>query len=402
MDLVKNNVAIVDNKEYEIPEGIEPISDDGLYSVKWDLIEIADELSDDKDLKFFNPRHLGQYEIKHDDGNVEVFLGQGFDKASMVELMQDITNKGLEIPLICRWIHKGQVKPQVNDGERRWRCIDRLREKNEKVYDPRDGNFRSAREVYDKIICRIRPMTDEEALQRAAAVTDMAVKWGDAALARYVKTLYERGFSDEKVCALLNKGPQWVAETNRLNELDDFSFNFLLSGQINRKVALDLVKITDVARRKEWLTDAWQRAVTKHKQEQEKLEVQVEKAEANAILATAELEEAKLNNEAPEVVQELEQGVVEAETKVAQRKKAKAASARPLIKSKQMREAAGGVFKNALRAPKIERQLKVVKDLIDGNTTDFNMQALKTVAACYEAILEGNDDIMSVLKSVAV
>ena len=111
----------VQDQEFDLPEGVRTVSDDGLYAVDWDLIEIAKEPQEGEnptEFEFFNPRHLGQYQ-KEDK---EVFLGQGFDKESMKTLMNDIAKNGLDYPLLGYWIQKdGAVKVRVNDGERRWR-----------------------------------------------------------------------------------------------------------------------------------------------------------------------------------------------------------------------------------------------------------------------------------------
>ena len=178
-------------------------------------------------------------------------------------------------------------------------------------------------------------MNDEEAFQRACAVSDTAVKWGDGAQARLVKALYEKGKKDDEICKLLSKGKQWLAETYSLNELDEFCFNFLLAGKINRKVALDLLKIENVETRQDWLKNAWKDAVDNLEKIQTKNEELVEKAESKEEIAQAELELAKLKAESPEKIAELEKAASEA-TEKTKKRKARAASAKPMVKSKNM------------------------------------------------------------------
>jgi hypothetical protein len=388
----------VNGQEYDLPDGVRVISDDGLYSVDWNLIEIAKEVSGSKELEFFNPRHLGQY-VYSDDS--QVFLGQGFDKESMKELITDIIQNGLDYPLLAYWvIRNGKIKVCVNDGERRWRCLDRLNEKNEKVWSAQYSAFLPAKEVYAQILCRVKVMTEEEALQRACAVSDTSVKWGEGATARLVKTLYEKGKKDDDICKLLNKGKLWLADTYSLNELDEVCFNFLLAGKINRTAALELLKIKDVKIRQNWLQRAWQDATDNHEKVQTKNERLLEKAERAEEVADAELELAKQSES--ENVAELETTATAAGEKTKKRKEAKAASAKPTIKGPNLRRAAGGLLNNALRPPKIKKKLKAVEELIEKNDTSLaDIKTLKTLAIAYQCILDGEEDITNVLKKIS-
>ena len=390
----------VNGQEYDLPDGVRVISDDGLYSVDWNLIEIAKEISDSKELEFFNPRHLGQY-VYNDDS--QVFLGQGFDKESMKELFTDIAQNGVDYPLLGYWIIRdGKIKVCVNDGERRWRCVDRLIEKNEKVWSGQYNAYLPAKEVYAQILCRVKVMTEEEALQRACAVSETSVKWGEGATARLVKTLYEKGKKDEEICKLLNKGKLWLADTYSLNELDEVCFNFLLAGKCNRTAALELLKIKDVKIRQNWLQRAWKDAVDTHDKVQTKNERLLEKAERAEEIADADLDLAKQNEESPEKVAELETSASAASEKTKRRKEAKAASAKPTIKGPNLRRAAGGLLNNALRPPKIKKKLKAVEELIEKNDTSLaDIKTLKTLAVAYQCILDGEEDITNVLKKIS-
>lgn len=393
---------VIEGKEYDYPEGITPLGD-GLFCVDWNLIEIAKELEEsEKTFRFFNPRHLGNYELEKDGDATEIFYGQGFSKDEMKELMTNIINKGLDYPLLCYFILEGEkVKVRVHDGERRYRCLDRMINKDMKVWSRQQKQFVSAKEVYGKVTCRVDNMTEEEAFTQACAVSETSVKWGDGANARLVKTLYEQGKKDEEICKLLNKSKQWLAETASLNELDDFCFNFLLANKINRKVALDLAKIKDVDNRQQWLRDAWKDAVETSKVIAAKNDKLLEKAEAAEELAEAILEEAKVNGESVETVAELTQAVAAAVAKTEKRKTNNAASARPVVKSKNLRRAAGGLFNNALRGPKIKKNLQVVSEMIDKNdVTVTDIKTLTIIKAILQSILDGEEDIMSGLKKI--
>lgn len=390
---------VVDNQEYDLPTGIEPLGEDGLFLVDWNLIEIAKELTSDEKFRFFNPRHLGQYEIDNNK-KVESFLGQGFDKETMTILMADIVANGMEYPFIAYFIiEKGQIKVRINDGERRWRCLDRIIEKNEKVWCRQHEQFLPAKEVYAKVICRVKCMTEEEAMKRACMVSETAVKWGDGALARLVQAFYKKGKTDEEICAILSKSKNWLAETASLNDLDEYCFSFLLSNKINRKVALDLVKIKDVKTRQTWLSEAWKNALEEHAKLQIKNEKLLENAETNQDVKDSEVEEAKTKGSSTTVIAEKETEAVEAGEKTKRRKEAKAASAKPpIIKSKNLRRAAGGLLDSALRPLKIKKKLEAVEAMIEKKDTSLvDMKVLLTLKHAYKCILEGEEDIMVVL-----
>lgn len=392
MDISKT--AVVDGKEFEIPEGFTPLGEDGLFLADFDLLELAEEpdlleVGKEGDIQFFNPRHLG----KCDEAK-----GQGFGKDEMHELMNDIQRNGLEYHLCGFWTEKdGKVKAKVNDGERRWRCVDRMRAKDEKAWSPKDQQFMSARDIYAKVPIKIKPMSQEEALMRACAVSETAVKWGDAAMARLIQALYAKGKNDDTVCKLVNKGPQWVSETYSLNNLDSVCFNYLLTNKINRTVAKQLLKITDEAERQRICVDAFKDAVVNHEATVDVAEKAVEKAEDKEELARAELEEAKLNGADTETIAALEQKIVEAGEKTKVKKQNKAASARPMAKSKNLRAATGG--SKSMTAAKIGKQLDSIKELIDKNDETYAPVAtLKVAEIILKALLQG-DDIKEALKS---
>src|SRR5581483_3535135 len=169
----ETTVITLNGQDYELPNGISPVNKDGLFLVDWNLIEIAKEpknITPETAFKFFNPRHLGQYEIEKDG---ELFKGQGFNREEMRALMDDVIQNGLVYPLQTYFIvtEDGQIKVRVHDGERRWRCLDRMIERDVQAWSRADQRFMSAREVYNSVMCRVSVMTEEEALMRACAVS---------------------------------------------------------------------------------------------------------------------------------------------------------------------------------------------------------------------------------------
>jgi len=397
MELSK--VAVVDGKEYDLPDGFEPLGEDGLFLADFDLLELADEpdlleVGNAKDIQFFNPRHLG----KGEDEGIAI-KGQGFNKEEMHELLNDIQKNGLEYHLCGFWTKKDEkIKVKVNDGERRFRCLDHMRRKEEKVWSPKDQQFMSAKEVYARIPIKVKSMSEEEALMRACAVSETSVKWGDAALARLVKMLYAAGKGDETICKVVNKGPQWVAETYALNNLDDMCFGYLLQGKINRAVAKQLLKITDEKERQQRCIDAFNDAVANNATAVVEAEAAVEKAENKEELARAELEEAKLNGADAETIAALEKKIVDAGTKVKAKKQNRAASVKPMAKSKNLRNATGAA--KAMTVAKVNKQLTGIKELIEKNDETYApVSTLKVVQVVLKALLSG-DDLKEALKSI--
>jgi hypothetical protein len=400
MELSK--VAVVDGKEYDLPDGFTPLGEEGLFLADFDLLELADEpnlldVGKSKDIRFFNPRRLGEIEEEGVLPKDWQQKGQGFNKEEMRELWDDIQRNGLEYHLCGFWTKKNEkVKVKVNDGERRFRCLAQMRKHDEKVWSPKDQQFMSANEVYARIPIKIKPMSEEEALMRACAVSETSVKWGDAALARLVKMLYAAGKSDEVICKVVGKGKQWVAETYTLNDLDELCFSYLLNNKINRTVAKKLLKITDEKERQQKCIDAFNHAVINNAAVIVEADTAVEKAENKEELARAELEEAKLNGADAETIAALEKKVLEAGTKIKAKKQGRAASARsPMAKARDFPHVT-----KAMTPAKVNKQLSGITDLIDKNDETYaSVPTLKVVQVVLKALLNG-DDLKEALKSI--
>lgn len=391
--------VVVNNQEYDLPEGISPLGE-GLYLVDWSLIEIAKEINEEeKEFRFFNPRHLGQYELENGNDNVEVFLGQGFSKTEMRDLLTSLKETGQAYPLQGYFVENGTIKVRVHDGERRYRCIERMRDDDMEVWSRAESKFAPAKQVYEKVLIKVECMTEEEAFIRAWTISDTVVKWGDGANARLVKFLYSKGYKDDAICKMLKKSKPWLAETCLLNELDQYCFNFLLAGNINRKVALDLARVKDEKVRQTWLRDAWKKALEEHAETEAKNDKLLEKAEVSEDLANAEIEEAKEKGASPEILADLEKTAEEAKEKTQKRKQIKAASAKPMAKGKHLRQASG--FLNALRPPKIKKKLQRVEELIQNNTSSVDTKVLQILKIAYQSILDGEEDLDVVLQRLS-
>jgi hypothetical protein len=67
-----------------------------------------------------------------------------------------------------------------------------------------------------------------------------------------------------------------------------------------------------------------------------------------------------------------------------------------------LRRAAGGVFNNSLRGPKIKKNLLVVNEMIEKNdTTSLDVKTLTIAKTILQCILDGEEDIINGLKKIA-
>ncbi len=388
-----------------VPEGVDLLPEqDDLYSTKFNLLRLSpEEACDNSQYTFVNPRRDG---------------GKGFDKCDMQELYADIQEEGLMFPPICRWVlDDGQLVIQVLDGERRWKCITRLIEKNEKCWSRLHRKWMPAQEVYKQIPCRILTGNDKEALKVAFMVSDRAVAWGEGATAKLIKKLRKCGADDEEILALTKKSGQWLREMDKICTLDEETFRYLVENKINRAVALKLAEVSDLGRRHLYLTATYEDAVEHHQEEQARAESNLARAEekleqADALVAEAEEKEDTI------LLSEAQHRLKEAQEKKEEKEREAKEAQQPRGKTANLRRGAQAVAEDdektgtdvadapipTLRPGKIRKQLETVEALIakggldtDGKET-LPIMTLHSIVACYKAILNGDEDIMKVIK----
>jgi len=399
MDSTKTTKIVLQSKEYEIPSGVTLVDGD-LYSIPFGLISVAEsdlEESAGTQYQWSNPRYFGQ---------AEGSLGSGFSKEDMDELADSIKEEGLLCPLICRWkTDSGELEVEILDGERRWRSVDRLIKKNEKVWSRAEKKWLSAKQVFDTVLCTITTGNDKEALRVAFAVSDRAVGWGDGATAKLVKKLRKCKCNDEEILEITKKTPPWLKEMDQICALDELTFSYLIGAKINRALALRLSKIKDLKSRHHWLHACYEDAVVHQKEIYAQAEMELEKAELKEELAEATLAEVKFNND-EESVAEAEQELAEAVNRVEEKQQKKKKASRPIAKTKNLDRVASeegeGDLVKPLSPRKIKLQLKSINTLIqsDGKNDDVevDLPVLYGIQACYNAILKGEDDVLPVLK----
>jgi ParB-like chromosome segregation protein Spo0J len=230
-------------------------------------------------------------------------LGVGFEKADMDRLHASIRDQGLHNPLICRWVTRdGQLSVQLVDGERRWRTIDRLLVKNEKVYDPATKRMVPAKELYSNLLIRVYDAsTDKEAMKLSYQENRSRVAFNDKVDISLVKDLRDKSFTDDEICEITGQKSDWLRDTDKLitalsNDPDTLAA--LSNGVVNRDAALVFIGIEDMEVRKEAIKTATEYADKQYKKKMEKIQKSIQKAKIQREEAAASEAEAKFDGDA--------------------------------------------------------------------------------------------------------
>jgi hypothetical protein len=224
-----------------------------LFSVPFNVIRTSDEGEGGggDDYKFKNPRMLTE------KGQAELL-----DKKLSADLRESIKTRTLLNPLVCRWVEEGgRFYPLVVGGDRRYRALDFLIRKKEIVTDPRHPTLDEkgqwvykqvpANEAYEKVLCQIFVCnTDLDALALAWAENKGRINLTEGHEVAEVIKLRKHGASDERIMEILQQDEKWLRDTDALiNNFDSNTLADLLEGRIDRKGALELATVEDVALR---------------------------------------------------------------------------------------------------------------------------------------------------------
>ena len=272
-----------------------------LYLVPFSLIELAE--SDDKKTgyQFQNPRSIT--ERGQED------LTCGFLAS---ELREDIQNKGLMSPLICRSLPKGRI--QLVGGDRRYRALSLLIRDQVMVVDTssivenKDGTldygYRLANYVYENVPCQIYfADNDLDALAFSYAENHCRVNFNDGHDVAMFLQLREHKADDDKIMNILQKSHQWLRDIGSLvDNLDKKTLHELCEGKISLDAAKKLSSIDDKIRPKVMEKAA---VITKLKNaEKQKADgKRMQKAVKQKDLADLEMQMAIANNDSDELSQ---------------------------------------------------------------------------------------------------
>lgn len=171
---------------------------------------------------------------------------KGYAPEEMEELRNAIKNEGLEHPLSIRaWA--GKKKYVVLNGERRFRCLQKLIADKEMCYDPATKQNRPADQLYKSVCCRVHSdITDDVAYQLAFSTNDRACDIGETATVAVVRHFYQDlKWSEAQILKVTGKSKPWLAETIAIIKLDQTTWDSFAAGRINRSVAAALAQKTE-------------------------------------------------------------------------------------------------------------------------------------------------------------
>lgn len=221
-----------------------------LYLVPFEMVEVSDPDVGADGYQFSNPR------LMTEQGQTDLM-----DLELSSILRDDIKNKTLISPLICRVVNGNKI--QLVGGERRYRSLSYLIEKNEFVKDPScinvDGNgdkeygYKLASEVYKDVLCQIyNTKSDIEALAYSYSENACRKNLNDGHDVAILMELRRHKATDDQLLSVLQKNKMWLRDTDNLvKKLDPATLNELLEGRITRQAAAKLSEIEDIDDRTE-------------------------------------------------------------------------------------------------------------------------------------------------------
>jgi len=287
-----------------------------LYLVPFDLIEIAENDSTSGKYGFENPRRYteqGQNDL--------------IDSELSEVLREDIKDKGLMVPIICRWMQE-EGKIQLVGGERRYRAVSYLMENNivvkdcSQIIEDKKGNkeyaWKQASQVYASIPCQIyRTEDDFEALAYSYSENACRKNFNQGHDIALLMELRKYKAPEDKILAILQKNKSWLRDTEELiKKLDPATLNDLFEGRINLLAAIKLSSIESVEERSEIRERANVISEEKNKVRSERDERRIERANREKEIALVEVKVATVQG-SDEEISEAEHTFDKANAKVA-------------------------------------------------------------------------------------
>jgi len=326
------------------------------------------------------------------------------EESKMDELRSSIQNSGLDNPIRLRPIVSDRESfLEIVNGERRFRCIERLCDDGSPCHDPSSAEMAPAEEVFEWVDCRIEQMDDRAALAVALKTNETSELIGDLASIEVVKAFRRAGHDDADILSATGKSVSWLRETDRIIGLDEVCLDCFEKDKITRKAALQLALIENAEERIGLLEEIISVARGRHESRIRSLDKQIEDAEAKALI----------NNAAAEVARE-----------VGEHEQAKKLSAAGDRAKKKVERARGEREKASARSPKADARdinrvrspkalshsrirsdyIELIEKIIDGEGFDENgdslgidLGMLGSVFGVLSAIMKGDDDAMAVL-----
>lgn len=377
-----------------------------LYRVRRERIRMAKSgLSvEDGKLVYGNPRWF-----INKSGELEA---RGIESSKMEELKSSIMNSGLDNPIRVRPVEQGDWYLEIVNGERRFRCIGDLCDAEEKCHSSESGSKLPASEVFEWVDCRIEIMDDKAALGVALKTNETSEVIGDLASLQVVRALRDSGYDDQEILRSTGKSLSWLRETDRIIGLDEVCLDHFEKDQITRKAAIQLALIENAEERLSLLEKIVDIARDRKASRLKALDKKVEKADEDHFVNEANAEIASESGDANKAE------VLSAKSKDAKERGAKARDERgkvegkpPKADARDIKKARGG--KSAAKKEETSSSGALVSSYIDlieqsihnegfddnGDSIGLNLETLASVLGVLSAIVEGEEDVMSVLLS---
>lgn len=271
-----------------------------LYLVPFELIELPEPEMGKDGYEFHNPRAIT------DKGQSELT-----DAESSESLRNDIVNKTLMTPLICRFGKKGKI--QLVGGERRYRALSYLMQKQVMVRDPqniinnKDGSseygWRAANHVYESVPCQVYKADDDlEALAFSYSENENRQNFNSGHDVAMMLELRRKKVGDDRILTILQKTKAWMRDTDELvKSLDPKTLGDLIEGRIDRVAAQKLSMIDDLSERKRILEEAKSISEVRNEQRQATNVRVMDKANREMTLAEMEMVAANASGDKSEV-----------------------------------------------------------------------------------------------------
>lgn len=368
-----------------------------LFRIKKDKIKISPKgLSvENGNLIYGNPRWFvnskGEQQAK------------GIEKEKMNELKNSIQNDGLENPLRLR-VSKNNKTTEIINGERRFRCIQDLVEKDLPCFDSKSGCKKPASEVFEWIDCRIEFMDDKTALRVALRPNETSEIIGDLANLNLVKILKQSNFDDQEIIKTTGKSISWLRETEKIISLDQECLDNFKKEKINRTVALRLALIENVEERISLLDKIKNIAETKHNEKIQKTNEKIQKIEQNQQIA--EITANIANKKGDEEKEKKHREIANLQKEKAQKAKKNLEdleNKKTIATSKDIEQI------EDVNKPLSHKKIKLIYiDLIneiienegldeDGEQLGLDLNILNSICCVLSEILEGNKNALEVL-----
>lgn len=377
-----------------------------LYRVRRERIKMAKSgLSvEDGKLVYGNPRYF-----INKSGELEA---RGIESSKMEELKSSIKNSGLDNPIRVRPVEQGGWHLEIVNGERRFRCISDLCDSEEKCHNSESGSKIPASEVFDWVDCRIEIMDDKAALGVALKTNETSEVIGDLASLQVVRVLRDSGYDDQEILRSTGKSLSWLRETDRIIGLDEVCLDHFEKDQITRKAAIQLALIENAEERLSLLEKIVDIARDRKASRLKALDKKVEKADEDHFVNEANAEIASESGDAKKAE------VLSAKSKDAKERGAKARDERgklegqpPKADARDIKKARGGKSagkkdEKSLSGTLVSSYIDLIEQSIhsegfdeNGDSIGLNLETLASVLGVLSAIMEGEEDVMSVLLS---